>query len=297
MQVTYLQINRNQMEMTQHGTFSFPVAVYYSVMARNVLGYTNWHWHEELQFCRVTVGSIRFYVNGTQYLLHEGEGIFVNSGYLHMAKPEGRLDSTYICLDVSPKMLECFPGSVFEEKYVQPYLKTPTLENVFLRREVPWQNFLLESISEIYTLSEQAAFGYEIEIACTLNHMWLTMLKNRPGSADSRAYIRFQNNSAVRAILDYLRAHYGERITVEMVAQEACFSTGECCRMFKRVTGETIFSYLQSYRLTKASEYLRDTNLPISQIAYETGFCSTSYFIKVFKEKMGTTPFQYRKIV
>ena len=64
--------------------------------------------------------------------------------------------------------------------------------------------------------------------------------------------------------------------------------------MFRRVTGETIFSYLNSYRLEQGAVLLRSTALPVTAVAYETGFCSASYFIKQFKKLFSVTPLQYR---
>ena len=85
------------------------------------------------------------------------------------------------------------------------------------------------------------------------------------------------------------------RLTVEDIARAVSFSPAECCRMFKRVTGETIFTYLKHCRLARGRTLLRETDLPVSRIAYEVGFCSTSYFIEVFRDSFGMTPLQYRK--
>lgn len=293
MQVLDIPINQNQMETTSHGSFSFPLAVYESVLSKNVLGFINWHWHEEIQFCFVTAGAILFFVNGQQYLLHPGEGIFVNSGYLHMARPAGGPDSAYLCLDVHPRLLSSFPGSVFDRVYVSPYLKDPALAHLPLSPGVPWQNDLLSAIPQVYRLYEEKAFGYEWEAAALLGRMWRTLLEHRAGGAQGGRQV--QSNAAVQAILTYLHQHYGERITLDQIARTVLFSPSECCRLFKRVTGETIFSYLQSYRLAQSAHLLRHSALSVSQIAYDTGFCGTSYFIEVFKAKFGVTPHRFRK--
>ena len=68
MQVSKVPINREGMETTEHGSPSFPMAVYHSVMSRNIRGHIPWHWHKEIQFCLVTVGGIRFFVNEKEYL-------------------------------------------------------------------------------------------------------------------------------------------------------------------------------------------------------------------------------------
>lgn len=295
MQVFNIPIDHEQKETTIHGSFAFPLAVYDSVMSRNVLGYINWHWHEELQFCLVTSGTIDFFVGHRQFHLNTGEGIFVNSGCLHMARPGRQPDSAYICVDAGPRLLSSFPGSVFEKKYVLPYLREAGFECVLFKRNVDWQTEVLVHIRKIYELCENRVFGYEIECAALLGQIWLHLLRSCPGelSADNGSHLR--NNAYVQAILNFVNDHYNEPLTISMIAKEVSLSASECCRLFKRVTGDTIFSYLQTYRLSKAVTLLKDSSLPISQIAYETGFCSTSYFIEVFKKKLNTTPLRYRK--
>lgn len=295
MQVFNIPIDEEQKETTIHGSFDFPLAVYDSVMSRNVLGYINWHWHEELQFCLVTLGTIDFFVGHRQFHLNTGEGIFVNSGCLHMARPGSRPDSSYICVDAGPRLLSGFPGSIFEKKYVLPYIREAGFESVLFKGNVDWQAEVLVHIRKIYELCENRAFGYEIECAALLGQIWLHLLRSCPGelSADNGSHLR--NNAYVQAILNFVNDHYNEPLTISMIAKEVSLSASECCRLFKRVTGDTIFSYLQTYRLSKSVTLLKDSSLPISQIAYETGFCSTSYFIEVFKKKLNTTPLRYRK--
>jgi len=295
MQILNIPIDRNQMETTVHGSFSFPIAVYQQILSKNVLGFINWHWHDEIQFCCVVRGAVTFCVNEQEYLLHEGEGIFVNSGYLHMARPVGGPESTYLCLDVNPRLLCSYPGSVFDREYVAPYLKDPAMAHQLLRPEVDWQKEILDGVRQVYALFEERGFGYEWEISARLGKMWCRILEHREDALPGPGGQRIQSNAAVQAILTYLHDHYAEHITMEEIAQAVSFSEGECCRLFKRVTGETIFTYLRSYRLARSVEMLRRSDASVSRIAYESGFCSTSYFIEVFKENFGLTPRQLRK--
>ena len=294
-QVLNIPIDSNQMETTLHGSFAFPIAVYQQVLNRNVLGYINWHWHEEIQFCCVTKGAVSFHVNEREYLLCEGEGVFVNSGYLHMSRPVGGPDSTYLCLDVNPRLLSSYPGSVFDREYIAPYRKDPSMAHLLLKPEVEWQRSVLDGVQRIYRLFEDGGFGYEWEIAAELGRMWCTMLEHREDARTGPGGYRVQSNAAVQTILTYLHDHCGEHVVLEDVARAASFSPGECCRLFKQVTGETIFSYLQSYRLARSVQLLRTSDATVSRIAYECGFCSASYFIEVFKRTFGMTPRQLRK--
>lgn len=61
MQVFHIPINEFQKEETHHGTYDFPFALYETCLQRNVLGFVNWHWHEEVQLCYVTRGVVQFF--------------------------------------------------------------------------------------------------------------------------------------------------------------------------------------------------------------------------------------------
>ena len=292
MQLTEISVDKYKMETTRHGSDEFPLETYHTIMSRNILGYTKWHWHEELQFCLVTDGTVIFHVNERQYRLAKGDGIFINSGYLHMAMPIDNPDSAYICLDTDSKLLSGFSGSIMDKRYVQPFLPDPSLANVVLLQRHAWAKSILCDITKIYELTQAKDFGYELNVCSLLCRMWISLLQNRPELQELRG--SRHSNSAVQGILACIEEHYGERLTIDMIAREVSFSPSECCRIFKKITGETIFSHLRNYRLAQGMNLLRHTNLPVSQIAYDTGFCSTSYFIEVFKANVGVTPLQYR---
>lgn len=294
MQVSRLPIDQAGMETTKHGSFAFPLAIYHSRMSKNVLGHTPWHWHSEIQFCLVTAGSLLFFVNGKQIPLEVGEGVFINSGYLHMARPAPGADAAYICLDADPRLLGSFPGSLVERDYVQPFLADPAMADRALRPAVPWQKQVLEQLAQGYELFERMAFGDELRLAALLAQMWLALLENRP-QVSEQSHRRLQENALAQGVIAYISRQYDKRLSLRQIAQAVSFSGSECCRVFKKVTGETIFDYLRGYRLARAMELLAGTQLSVSQIAYDTGFCSTSYFIETFKASLDMTPLQYRK--
>lgn len=79
MQIYDIPFDQNHMETTHHGNLSFPLAIYTTQISKNILGYIDWHWHHELQFCVVIHGEVEFYVNQNHFILKEGEGIFINT--------------------------------------------------------------------------------------------------------------------------------------------------------------------------------------------------------------------------
>ena len=64
---------------------------------------------------------------------------------------------------------------------------------------------------------------------------------------------------------------------------------------FKTAVGKTLRDYIEEQRIKKATNLLLTTNYSLTQIAYECGFSSQSYFSYVFKRRMKKTPREYAK--
>ena len=94
--------------------------------------------------------------------------------------------------------------------------------------------------------------------------------------------------------LQYIELHYMEDVTLEMLAQSANVSKSECLRCFKSTLQITPYKYLMEYRLSKAAELLKNTDMLIENIASSVGFEHLSHFGKCFREKTGFSPSEYR---
>lgn len=292
MQVTDIPVDDRNRESTHHGNSAFPLAAYYSVMSKNILGYTRPHWHEEIQFCLVVQGAIEFHVEQQSYHLRTGDGIFINSGYLHMARPVSDPDSTYICLDAGVQLLSGFSGSLMEKMYVLPALQDPSLSHMVLRRDIPWQQEALSHIKQLYSYICQHQTAYEMEVTAHLQLLFVSILRHRPDS--SRPGRASRRSVVVQHIISYIHQHYQEPVRLCDIAAYSTYAESECCRIFKKFTGESIFSYLRTFRLEQSTWLLKNSNQPVSDIAYACGFSSASYFIEMFRQQFAMTPLKYR---
>jgi len=71
-------------------------------------------------------------------------------------------------------------------------------------------------------------------------------------------------------------------------------SQSQLYRKMIALTGQSPVYFIRSIRLQKAKELLQTTNLNISEIAWETGFSESSYFIRVFHKEFGKSPGEWR---
>jgi AraC-like DNA-binding protein len=101
----------------------------------------------------------------------------------------------------------------------------------------------------------------------------------------------------LRAILAYLDAHYTEKLSLSVLAHEFGMTPGYFCTFFRDCFGRTFIQHLNLLRIERASRLLRETDLPVMEIAFSVGFEHFSYFIKRFRDVFGCTPTVYRKSV
>lgn len=102
-------------------------------------------------------------------------------------------------------------------------------------------------------------------------------------------------NSAVVRAVDYINANYTEEITMEQLCEAAGVSKQHLCRLFRSTLNSRPMEYAAKRRIQAAKELLTDTDKTVEEIAEETGFCTGSYFCKLFRRYEGMTPTQFRK--
>lgn len=98
-------------------------------------------------------------------------------------------------------------------------------------------------------------------------------------------------------VFEYVKDHYKEDISLIEIAKIAYLTPTSFCRMFKLKTKKSFVEYLNAIRVSNACKLLIETEMGISEIAYESGFKTVSNFNQLFKKLTGTTPKEYRNNV
>jgi len=94
----------------------------------------------------------------------------------------------------------------------------------------------------------------------------------------------------------YIKAHYYEEITVEQVAWHTGISRKYLFIIFKKRLGISPKEYIIDYKIKRAKGFLLDRSLPISHVAYSVGYKDQLNFSKIFKQKTGFSPSEYRDL-
>jgi AraC family transcriptional regulator len=98
----------------------------------------------------------------------------------------------------------------------------------------------------------------------------------------------------LRRVEDLVAGSVGKRLTVADLAAAAEVSPSHFARSFRASTGRTVHRFVEEARLARAQAMLRETNLPLKQVAAALGFSGPSSFTLAFRRATGTTPARYR---
>ena len=181
--------------------------------------------------------------------------------YVHMIIHSGVL---YDILINTPDFFETEKSNIYKDIFVKLIKHYSTLAD---SEEIILQSLLLELI---YAIKKDST------------------LKNKNGN--------FTNNySKVEKSLSYIKEHLTEDLSLDKVAKSVSFSPIHFHNTFKTAVGKTLRDYIEEQRIKKAANLLLTTNYSLTQIAYECGFSSQSYFSYVFKRRMKKTPREYAK--
>lgn len=100
---------------------------------------------------------------------------------------------------------------------------------------------------------------------------------------------------AIQKLIDWIDDHVCENPTLAEIAGQIGYSPYYCSEQFRRVVGMTVRDYIAKRRLTMAALALRDTDMPIIEVALEYGFSSQSVLARAFHDAFGCAPSAYRK--
>lgn len=105
---------------------------------------------------------------------------------------------------------------------------------------------------------------------------------------------RYSDNQIFNKIVEYINYNYQKNIELKECAEKYHTSPNYIARMFKKYYGISFITYLNSLRIKKAQELLRNTDLSIKEIAYKVGYNNLNYFYKIFKRNMEATPKDFK---
>lgn len=104
-----------------------------------------------------------------------------------------------------------------------------------------------------------------------------------------------EKGDAVGFAIKYIAEHYGEKITLSEIAEQANYSIPYFCKLFREETGMHFLRYVEHVRAAEACRLLANTKERVIRIAEIVGYRDSSAFLAMFRRAVGMTPREYRK--
>ena len=157
-----------------------------------------------------------------------------------------------------------------------------------------------ELMNEIIRESEQQNYGYELAIKNDIGRIFLWLLRYWQKNETEPLLVNQTDLNLQKQLapaLTYMLSNYEKPILATEMADLCHLSYSYFSRSFHRLMHMKFNDYLNSIRIREAEKLLISTSGSVTEIAASVGFCTTSYFIKLFKEQMHVSPKQYQKLL
>lgn len=279
-------------ELLSHGTAAFPIACYNTDLSAETVP---WHWHDEWEISLVLEGELQLYAGSHRRIFRPGEGYFINSRVLHSVERANDGVCRIRTIVFHPRLVGGDADSLFWQKFVQPLLAEPLQELFTLEMDAPWKRKACAILSAAWSACETGAPGFELELRSFLSRLIFCLAEHRSGELCAPGGREQRCDERIKIMLRFIHEHFAEEIDTAAIAASASVSPSECLRCFHAAIHATPIQYLRRYRIRRAAELLRLTDMRISEVAICCGFQEMSYFARTFRELQGVSPSMYRR--
>lgn len=241
------------------------------------------HSHDFLEINIVLRGKGCHYIGEMAVPLESGEFFVIPPNVLHGYYCEDSLDVCHIILHGDflaryGEELSRMPGyqTLFE---IEPYLRQIYDDSLFLRLDGEKLECVRSEIADIMSVVEEGFSVYRtvlvLEFLCGM--CYYAKCRRTRGAESAPA------NSHIMRVLEYIKSHYAEQISIESLMQIANMSRPTLHRRFKEITRMTPLEYVIKCRVAAARQLLSQGQLSRTEIAQKCGFFDTSHMNKHLK--------------
>jgi AraC-like DNA-binding protein len=241
------------------------------------------HWHEELMIFHIEKGTAVIHCNNQQLKVSAGDLIIINSNDIHYVENKCHdLIEQYIIVDFA--FLCSSRQDVCQNKYI-----TPLQQNrIRFQNLIQNDEELRQQVLDLFKEYQQKNHGYELLIKSILYRIFALLLRRHtvPPADELETRHRYQ----LRPILQYVDAHYDQKLTLKDLASMAHMSRHHFCRLFKNITGMPPIEYVNRVRIHTAMKLLQHDKVPINEVSQAVGIDDSNYFSRLFKKYKKISP-------
>jgi AraC-like DNA-binding protein len=248
-----------------------------------------WHFHPEIELVYVDKGSGKRHIGNHLSYFNNSQLVLLGSNLPH----NGFTDR--LTVNGSETLVQFLPNFLGEV-----FLSIPEMKNInklFNRAKkgilfgVKTKKSVGPKIQDLPELKGLARILLLLEILEDLANAEDYTLLNVDGYV---VETEPQDSTKMEVVYRHINDHFKRQISLEEISDKANMTVPAFCRYFKKTTGKTFTKLVNEYRVVHATKLLSESNMSITDVAFECGFNNFSHFNKLFKEFTGKSASKYR---
>jgi len=248
------------------------------------------HWHSQTEIYICLQGQMRICIEGIVYCLNQDDVVFVSANEAH--EIFCKMPKTLVVLiSFGYELLGSNYNNIQNVSVDTPFfnLKDEDVSLQILQPLMQIRDVLCQSATDMVIADWNFCSSLYAIAVYIVQHQ-----QNKPVSAER--LVRAKHLEKMNGTLRYICEHFREPITVEQAARAAGYDKSYFCKQFRKTVGMTFHRYLNYYRISEACGLLSDSELTMSAVAERAGFASQKNLSRLFRDVLGMTPTQYRKL-
>ena len=280
----YFELKENK----PHGTKGDPFSIYHIANAKRSFQIPI-HWHDEFEIIYVKSGFLTVSISGENYIGKPGDAFVVSPGNLHfMGSQTGNVD--YFTFLFPLKYISFRTDDILDDKLLEPLNSGHLIISPEIEDTVKEQ---CEQLVEIYGAKKeesQSKITAQIKTKIILLQFILELWKKGFIVENDTS----GKNTVEKEMVSYIQQNFTGKILLKEFGEQFHLSEKYISRYFKEHFHITISQYVTYLRLEHAKQLLQDTDIPVTEVAMQSGYQNVSYFIRSFKKTYGMSPLKYR---
>ena len=248
------------------------------------------HWHGELEIIYVKSGFLTVSISGENYIGTPGDAFVVSPGNLHlMGSQSGTVD--YYTFLFPLKYISFCTDDMLDEKLLEP-LNSGHL--MICPRVNDTAKELCEQLIKIYEAKNdesESKITTQVRTKIILLQFILEMWKKGFVIENDTS----GRNTVEKEMVSYIQQNFTGKISLREFGEQFHLSEKYISRYFKEHFHITLSQYVTYLRLEHAKQLLQDTDIPVTDVAMQSGYQNVSYFIRSFQKAYAVSPLKYRK--
>lgn len=249
---------------------------------------TEMHWHDCCEIIYMSKGNANVFFVNKRILVREGQMLFVPPGRVHCCSCTHE-ESERIVLGIKNSLICPYPGT--KKDFTIPFVENKIDDHCLIT--IDEEN--KKRLSEIVKADTNKETAYPLIVHAEILKLYAYVYRLWETKKVIPQY------KHISSIVDNVRKHlensFPDTPSAEEMAEILHISYSYMHKLLKKYTNMSYDEILSSVRVEAAKKLLLTTDRNVTEIGQSCGFCSSSYFSKIFKRYTGTTPGKFRSCI